>query len=77
MSWSKEIIQLDYKFLDIVVEGNYRKGEENTYDYQGSPSEFEIENIRLVDDKQDLYNLFEQAKWLKDLNDLVINIIEK
>lgn len=77
MSWTQETIQLDYNFLNIVVEGSYRKPEEDTNDYQGCSSEFEIDKIRLLDDSQNLYQLFDEAKWMNDLSNLVIKLIEE
>ncbi len=77
MSWQEETIQLEYEFLNIVVEGSYLPSEQSTYDYQGTPAEFDIEKIRLVDDNQNLYNLFERAGWIKDLTNVIINIIEQ
>ena len=61
MSWQEETIQLEYEFLNIVVEGSYLPSEQSTHDYQGTPAEFDIEKIRLIDDNQNLYNLFERA----------------
>lgn len=47
------VIEVYGVYFDVV--GYYHKGEERTYDYCGSPSEFEIENIKVND--IDLYDV--------------------
>ena len=76
---SKDIVQIEYRFLDLVVEGCYTEAEQSNREYQGCPADFEIEKIYSLNDskEQDLYDLFEAAKWLKDLESTVINVIVK
>jgi len=75
---TKEIVQFEYQFLDLVIEGTYYEGEEQTRDYVGSPAEFEIDKVYLFDDAKetDLYNLLESADWIDDIKQKAINIIE-
>lgn len=80
---NKDIVQIEYRFLDLVVEGCYTEEEESTPygndlgGYPGSPAEFEIEKIHSLNDssKQNLYDLFESAKWLKDLENKILDVI--
>lgn len=40
-----ETVSIEYLGLDLEVVGTYYKGEEQTRDYPGSPSEFEVESV--------------------------------
>lgn len=74
-------VTIDFKGVDIVVEGNYIEGEREVYNYgdgsgyPGSLSDFEIEKISVIDSTVDIYEFFSDDD-LETIVDLVIENIE-
>ena len=54
-----ETVSIEYLGLDLEVVGTYYKGEEQTRDYPGSPSEFEIESVFIKDTEVDIQELLD------------------
>ena len=65
---------VDYKGVEIELYGIYTEGEERTYEYLGSNSEFELYNA-LVNGIDILEILLESQ--IEDLTDLAIEQIEE
>lgn len=72
---------VDFRGVDIVVHGNYIKGESSVYNYgdgsgyPGSASDFEIDKITVIDSSVDIFDFF-SSRDLEIITDSVINIIE-
>jgi hypothetical protein len=47
--------RVKYRGVELEVEGMYEEGENATYDYPGSPDQFDIEAIYV--DTQDIFEL--------------------
>ena len=67
-------VTVNYNGVEIELDGYYTPGEERTYDYHGSGSEFEIYNA-LVNGIDILEILLESQ--IEDLTDLAIEQIEE
>ena len=73
---------IDFKGIDIVVHGNYIKGESSVYNYgdgsgyPGSASDFEIDKITVIDSSVDIFDFF-SSRDLDIIKDRVIDLIEK
>lgn len=75
-------IQIEYQFLIIVVEGFYTPEEPTTSygddlgGYPGSPAEFEINKVYLLndEDKQDLLNILNQEQ-VKEIENIVLKMV--
>ena len=65
---------VNYKGIEFELEGIYTEGEERTYEYPGSNSEFEIYNA-FVNGIDILEILLESQ--IEDLTDLAIEQIEE
>lgn len=82
-----ETVEIEYLGLELEVSGKYYKGEYQTYDYPGSPSEFEIESVFIkgtdVDISEFLDSLYERvyyginSSYENALDCLVNLVIEK
>lgn len=67
-------VTVNYKGIEFELEGIYTEGEERTYDYPGSNSEYELYNA-LVNGIDILEILVESQ--IEDLIDLAIEQIEE
>ena len=74
-------VTINYKGIDLIVKGNYTKGEEEVRyndDMGGSPesaSDFDVQSIFVIDSDINIENLF---SWedIESITDLVIEDIE-
>lgn len=85
-----ETVEIEYLGLELEVSGKYYKGEYQTYDYPGSPSEFEVESVYIkgtgIEISEFLDSLYEKTTYrvskfsfenaLDCLTNLVIEKIE-
>jgi hypothetical protein len=75
-------VQINYKGVDLVVEGNYYKGEEavryysDMSGYPGSNSEFEITDVFVRDSFISVFNLF-SAENLSEMEEICLIKIEE
>lgn len=76
-----ETATIEYKGITLLISGSYTEGEEQImYEsegggYEGSGSDFDIEDIFVSDSDIDIIELFSFAD-LEEIKDLVINKIE-
>lgn len=68
--------QIEYRNINLLVTGDYEKGEEGDYMHPGASSEFKIYKIILEDSETDIFNLFD---WddINEIEYLTIQQIEK
>lgn len=67
--------KVNYKDIDLVVQGVYTKGEDTDREYPGSKSEFDIECIFVEDSTIDIFNLF-SPNDITEIQDLILEKIE-
>ncbi len=58
-------LEINYKGEDLYIIGKYHEGEDSTWDYPGSPPEFEILSVSGNEDEIDLTEL--EAYILEEL----------
>lgn len=74
-------IQINYKGIDLIVKGNYTKGEEEVRyndDMGGSPesaSDFDVQSIFVIDSNINIEDLFSWEDF-NEIKDLIIEEIE-
>ena len=61
--------EVDYNDIELWVEYQYEKGEQQTYDYVGSASEVYLDSIFVRG--VDIYNLFD-ANQLEEIKEILI-----
>tara|TARA_B110000503_G_scaffold111138_1_gene166355 strand:+ start:676 stop:888 length:213 start_codon:yes stop_codon:yes gene_type:complete len=54
------IVTINYREVELDIEGVYTEGEEQTYDYIGSSDTFEIENVYVG--AVNIYNMLEGSQ---------------
>lgn len=74
--------QINFKDITLIVQGTYIQGENTVYyygdgsGYPGTPSDFEIDKITLLDSNVDIFELFSYDD-MGEIVELVIEAIEE
>jgi hypothetical protein len=55
--WQNKVIEVKVHDIVLEVHGCYTPAEPSTYDYPGSPSDFQIHAIHVVEGDTDIYDL--------------------
>jgi len=66
------LLPVNYRGVDLTIEGEYYEGEERTFDYPGSGDEFEIYHI--FAGEVDIYDVF-LYKQIEEIERLCIDKI--
>ena len=66
------LLPVNYRGVDLTIEGEYYEGEERSFDYPGSGDEFEIYHI--FAGEVDIYDVFEYRN-IEDIQRLCIEKI--
>lgn len=75
-------VQINFKDITLIVQGTYIQGENTVYYYSdgsghpGTPSDFEIDKITLLDSNVDIFELFSYDD-IDEIVELVIEAIEE
>mgnify|MGYP001435747767 CR=1 FL=1 len=67
--------EITYNDVVLIVHGYYTKEESQTYDYPGSPSEFQIHEVYTETNEVNIYDILNFAT-LNDIEELSIDQIE-
>ena len=67
--------EITYNDVVLIVNGYYTQEESQTYDYPGSPPDFEIEEIYLVGNNINIIDLFNFSMY-DELAEMCIDQIE-
>lgn len=68
-------IAVNYNGVVLEIEGNYYQGEERSFDYPGSGSEFELQYV-YAGSETDIYDILTN-KQIEDIEKLCIEQLDK
>ena len=68
-------IAVNYNGVVLEIEGNYYQGEERSFDYPGSGSEFELQYV-YAGSETDIYDILTN-KQIEDIEKLCIQQLDK